>query len=75
MPQISVTTTITTLFDVPEGVSIDRIRQLGLPVISDNEEATEEVFRLQQRAISETFYGAEEPRAASVEHEISEFSA
>lgn len=75
MPQISVTTTITTLFDVPEGVSIDRIRQLGLPVVSDNEEATEEVFRLQQRAISETLYGAEESRLTSVEHAISELSA
>lgn len=72
MPQISVTTTIVTVFDVPDGVPLDRMRQLGLPVLAEDEEAPEEVFRLQQRALCQTFYGDEEPRIASVEHAISE---
>ncbi|MDX9624267.1 hypothetical protein [Pseudomonas fragariae (ex Marin et al. 2024)] len=74
MPQITVTTTITTVFDVPDGVPIERIRHLGLPVLSEDEESSEELFRLQQRAICETFSGDEEPRIASVEHEISELT-
>jgi len=74
MPQITVTTTITTVFDVPEGVPIERIRHLGLPVLSEDEESSEDLFRLQNRAIGETFYGDQEPRMASVEHAISELT-
>ncbi|MBV1814473.1 hypothetical protein KTT58_17145 [Pseudomonas viridiflava] len=72
MPQITVTTTITTVFDVPDGVAIERIRHLGLPVLSADEDSSEEIFLLQGRAITETFYGDQEPRMASVEHAISE---
>lgn len=52
MPIITVTTTVITRFDVPEGVSIDLVRHQALPVLSENEEGTNAVGALQDTALN-----------------------
>ena len=75
MPIITVTTTITTRFDVPEGVSIDLIRHQALPVLSENDEDTDAVCVLQDTALNRVYLGAADARSQSVEHSINEGEA
>ncbi|KAF4559155.1 hypothetical protein LG197_17585 [Pseudomonas asiatica] len=75
MPIITVTTTVVTRFDVPEGVSIDLIRHQALPVLSDNDEDTDAVCVLQDTALNRVFLGAADARSQSVEHSITEGEA
>ena len=75
MPIITVTTTITTRFDVPEGVSIDLIRHQALPVLSENDEDTDAVCVLQDTALNRVYLGAADARSQSVEHSITEGEA
>ena len=72
MPIITVTTTITTRFDVPEGVSIDLIRHQALPVLSESDEDTDAVCVLQDTALNRVYLGAADARSQSVEHSITE---
>ena len=72
MPIITMTTTITTRFDVPEGVSIDLIRHQALPVLSENDEDTDAVCVLQDTALNRVYLGAANARSQSVEHSITE---
>ncbi|WP_054912493.1 hypothetical protein [Pseudomonas sp. NBRC 111127] len=75
MPIITVTTTITTRFDVPEGVSVDLIRHQALPVLSENDEDTDAVCVLQDTALNRVYLGAADARSQSVEHSITEGEA
>ncbi|AIR90186.1 hypothetical protein [Pseudomonas cremoricolorata] len=72
MPVITVTTTVTTRYDIPEGVGIDQIRHLALPVLSEDDEGTDAVGSLQGAALDLVFMGAAEVRSMGVEHRITE---
>ncbi|CAB5581784.1 Uncharacterised protein [Pseudomonas putida] len=72
MPIITVTTTVITRFDVPEGVGIDLIRHQALPVLSEDEEGTDEVGNLQDTALNMVFLGDADPQSRTVEHYIVE---
>lgn len=73
MPVITVKTTITTRFEIPEGLSIDMIRHHALPVLSEDEEGTaDEVGSLQETALNMVFMGDADPRSYTVEHSIVE---
>ncbi|MNO96302.1 hypothetical protein D3C76_879670 [compost metagenome] len=72
MPIITLTTTVITRFDVPEGVSIDLIRHQALPVLGEDDEGTDAVGALQDTALNRVFMGSAEARSQSVEHSITE---
>ena len=72
MPVITVKTTITTRFEIPEGLSIDMIRHQALPVLSEDEEGTDEVGNLQDTALNMVFMGDANPQSRTVEHYIVE---
>lgn len=75
MPIITVTSTITTRFNVPEGVSIEMIRHQALPVLSEDEEGTDAVGALQDTALNMVYLGDADPHSRSVEHSIVEGEA
>ena len=75
MPIITVTTTVITHFDVPEGVSIDLIRHQALPVLGEDDEGTDAVGVLQDTALNMVFMGSADARSVSVEHQITEGAA
>ena len=72
MPIITVITKVITRFDVPEGLSIDMIRHQALPVLSEDEEGTDEVGNLQDTALNMVFLGDADPQSRTVEHSIVE---
>lgn len=72
MPIITVTTTVITRFDVPEGVGIDLIRHQALPVLGEDDEGTDSVGVLQSTALNMVFMGTADARSMSVEHSITE---
>lgn len=75
MPMITVTSTVTTVYEVPEGVSIERVRHLSLPVLGEEEEQTDSVVCLHDRAINSTYLGDAQSVRMSVEHRIIEGTA
>lgn len=75
MPQITVTTTVRTILQVPEGVSIEQVRHLALPNLSEGEEATDSVMAFQISELNTVYLGDADPIATSVEHSISEGAA
>ncbi|MBF8720229.1 hypothetical protein [Pseudomonas guariconensis] len=75
MPIITVTSTVITRFDVPEGVGIDLIRHQALSVLGEDDEGTDAVGVLQSTAINMVFMGAADARSMSVEHSITEGTA
>ncbi len=72
MPILTVTTTVITRFDVPEGLSIDLIRHQALPVLGEDDEGTDSVGALQGTALNMVFMGTADARSMSVEHTITE---
>ncbi|HDS0936948.1 TPA: hypothetical protein QDZ12_000143 [Pseudomonas putida] len=72
MPLITVKTIITTRFEIPQGLSIEMIRHQALPVLSEDEEGTDEVGSLQDTALNMVFLGDAEAQSRSVEHSIVE---
>ncbi|MDH1575461.1 hypothetical protein [Pseudomonas sp. GD03746] len=72
MPVITVKTTITTRFAIPEGLTIEMIRHQALPVLSEDEEGTDEVGGLQETALNMVFLGDADPQSRTVEHSIVE---
>lgn len=72
MPIITVTTTVTTRLDVPEGVGIDLIRHQALPVLGEDDEGADAIGALQETALNRVFMGAADARSQSVEHSINE---
>ncbi|WNW10087.1 hypothetical protein RRX38_02630 [Pseudomonas sp. DTU_2021_1001937_2_SI_NGA_ILE_001] len=75
MPQITVTTTISTVFEVPEGLDIQRVRQLALSELAEDEEETDEVLSRQETAINHVYLGDAEALKVSVEIAITEGGA
>ncbi len=75
MPLITITTTITTRFDVPEGLSIELIRHQALPVLSEDEEGADAVARLQDTALNMVYLGDADARSQSIQHAIVEGDA
>ena len=72
MPKITVSTTIRTVYEVPDGVPIDRIRRLALPAISEADEQMNEVLYLHDEGVSRVFYGDQQCVRQTVENEITE---
>ncbi|WP_252091054.1 hypothetical protein [Pseudomonas sp. MWU13-3659] len=75
MPIITVTTTVVTRFDVPEGLSIDLVRHQALPDLSEDEVGTDAVLVLQDTAMNMVYLGSAEARSQSVGHSIAEGEA
>ncbi|MCS4282332.1 PHD/YefM family antitoxin component YafN of YafNO toxin-antitoxin module [Pseudomonas sp. BIGb0278] len=72
MQIVTVTTTVITRFDVPEGVGIDLNRHQALPFLSENDEDTDAVCVLQNTALNRVYLGAADARSQSVEDSITE---
>lgn len=70
MPLIMVTSTITTVFEVPEGVDIARVRQLGLSELGDDESASEAISIQHDRIINQIYIGSTDRRTVSISHSI-----
>lgn len=75
MPRITVTTSLRTVFEVPEGVTIDQVRHLALPVLSEAVEETDALAVLQQTAIGQIYLGDATDVYLSVEHTITDGEA
>lgn len=71
---IVVTTTIQTVFEVPEGVEIDRIKHLAIPMLTDGDDQTDEVLCLHNDAITSVFYGEESITSHVIEHKVVEIA-
>lgn len=72
MPIITVVTTVTTTFEVPEGVTIAQVRHLALPDLSDMDELTDLVSSRQSQALNRVYIGDADPVRLSVEQNISD---
>lgn len=72
MPIITVKTTITTTFDVPEGVGIELVRHQSFPTLNEDEEETEAVMSLQSKALNQVYLGDARGHSQSVSHSIIE---
>ncbi|MEC4022131.1 hypothetical protein AB1H94_17780 [Pseudomonas fulva] len=72
MPIITVTTIVTTRFDVPEGLSIELIRHQAMPTLSEEEDGTDSVLHLQDAALNQVYLGDAASVGQSVEHSIKE---
>ncbi|MFV3326747.1 hypothetical protein ACNFG0_09775 [Pseudomonas sp. NY15372] len=72
MPVITIKTTITTRFEIPEGLTIDMIRHQAIPILDEDEEGTDEVGNLQDAALNMVFLGDAEAQSRTVEHSIIE---
>lgn len=72
MPKITVTTTIKTIFEVPEGLTIEQIRHQALSDLAEDEEASDSVMSLHSLALNRVYLGDAEALAASVEQSIIE---
>jgi hypothetical protein len=72
MPKISVTTTVTTVFEVPEGLTIEQVRHQALQTLSDMEELTDSIVAHQDVALNQVYLGDAVSLALSVENVIAE---
>lgn len=70
MPLIMVTSAITTVFEVPEGVDISRVRQLGLSELDDDESATDAISIQHDRIINQIYLGSTVRQTVSISHSI-----
>ncbi|SDS43910.1 hypothetical protein [Pseudomonas prosekii] len=72
MPLIMITSAITTVFEVPEGVDIFRVRQLALSELGDDERATDDVSAQHDNVMSGIYLGSAERRTVSISHCIAD---
>ncbi|MBD1590309.1 hypothetical protein [Pseudomonas typographi] len=70
MPRITVTTTVRTVFEVPEGLSIEQIRHQALPDLAEPEEETDSIAALQQHVMNQVYLGGADDVYISIEHAI-----
>ena len=70
MPFIMVTSAVTTVFEVPEGVDLQRVRQLGLSELGDDEEATDAVAIQHDNVMSGIYLGSAARKTVSISHSI-----
>lgn len=74
MPMIMVTTAITTVFEVPDGVDILRVRQLALSVLGDDEHATDTVAIQHDNVMSQIYLGDANRKTVSISHCVEELA-
>lgn len=72
MPMIMVTSAITTVFEVPDGVDILRVRQLALSELGDDECATDAVSVQHDQVINQIYLGDANRKTVSISHRIAE---
>lgn len=72
MSRITITTTMQTVFEVPDGVTIEQVRHLALPVLSEDVNETDALAILQQKAIDQAYLGDANGVHLSVEHTITD---
>jgi tRNA U34 5-methylaminomethyl-2-thiouridine-forming methyltransferase MnmC len=72
MPQITVKTTITTAFDIPEGLTIDQIRHQTYPELLEAEDQVEEIVMLHSKVLNQVYIGDATERSQSIGHLIME---
>jgi hypothetical protein len=72
MPKISVITTVATVFEVPEGLTIEQVRHQALQTLSDMEELTDSIVAHQDVALNQVYLGDAVSLALSVENVIAE---
>ncbi len=72
MASITIKTTVTTTYDVPDGVPLERIQHLALCEITEDEDAVAELLVLHGKSLSAIFYGDEQFEGQSVEHSVTE---
>jgi hypothetical protein len=72
MPLVLVTSAITTVVEVPEGVDILRVRQLGLSELGDDESATDAVSIQHDQVINQIYLGSADRKTISISHSIVE---
>lgn len=65
MPFIMITSAITTVFEVPDGVDLLRVRQLGLSELGDDEDATDSVSIQHDKVMNEIYLGRKSNRHTS----------
>lgn len=70
MPFIMITSAITTVFEVPDGVDLLRVRQLGLSELGDDEDATDSVSIQHDKVMNEIYLGAAARKTVSISHSI-----
>lgn len=68
MPLITVTSAITTVFEVPEGVDILRVRQLGLSNLDDDESVIDAVLIQHDQVINQIYLGSADRKTVSISH-------
>lgn len=72
MPMIMITSAITTVFEVPQGVDIRRVRQLCLSELGDDESATDGISVQHDNVMSAIYLGSAERRTVSISHCIAD---
>ena len=70
MPFIMITSAITTVFEVPDGVEILRVRQLGLSELGDDEDATDSVSIQHDKVMNEIYLGDAARKTVSISPSI-----
>lgn len=75
MQRITVTTYLRTVFEVPTGVTIEKVRHLAFPVLSEAVEETDALAILHQTAIGRVYLGDATDVYLSVEHTITDCDA
>lgn len=74
MPQISVKTTITTFFEVPDGLTIEKVRYAGLADLSEMEEIVEDLVASHDRVMNRIYMGDALSHSCSIKHAITDTS-
>lgn len=72
MPKISVVTTVTTVFEVPEGLTIEQVRHQALQELGEMDEITDSVVAHHDRSMKQAYLGDAVSLMLSVENGISE---
>jgi hypothetical protein len=72
MPKISVITTVTTVFEVPEGLTIEQVRHQALQGLSEMNELTDSIVAHQDSSVNQAYLGDAVSLALSVENVIAE---
>lgn len=70
MPFIMITSAVTTVFEVPEGVDLLRVRRLGLSELGDDEDATDSVSIQHDNVMSGIYLGSAARKTVSISHSI-----
>ncbi|MBC2676873.1 hypothetical protein [Pseudomonas baltica] len=72
MPKISVITTVATVFEVPEGLTIEQVRNHALQGLSEMDELTDSIVAHQDSSVNQAYLGDAVSLALSVENVIAE---